>query len=133
MRMVVMLLLGMFIGAFGAVTAVSALRQTTPLTKATMAVTGSHFNQLRQLAKTERCDAALIEPHLQTMRALSSDLDSVFLPTGGDDEAFRRHRIDYRHALDAALSPVAQSCAALDASIASVGAKCKACHQEFRH
>ena len=133
MRMVVMLLLGLFVGAFGAVTAVSALRQETPLSKSVMTVSGHHFSQLRKLNQGGRCESPAIEPHLRTMRAVATDIDTAFLPTGGDDTAFRGYAGEYRQALDAALLSVAGSCPTLEATLRAVGAKCKACHRDFRH
>ena len=133
MRMIVMLVLGLFIGAFGAVTAVSALRQETPLSKSVMRVSGYHFSQLRKLKQGGRCEVSAIEPHLRTMRAVADDINAAFLPTGSDDTAFQDHADKYRQALDTALVSVAGTCPALDTTLVSVGATCKACHQEFRH
>jgi cytochrome c556 len=132
MRMLVMLVLGIAIGAFGTVTALSALRQGTAPNKGAMALTGHHFAGLRRMGDGGRCDADAIATHLRQMRAVANDLESTFLPTGADDDLFRRHSGDYRTALDHALASPPAQCDALARAVREVGARCKACHRDFR-
>ena len=132
MRMVVMLLLGLFVGALGAVTAISAMRQETPLSKATMTVAGHHAGALGDMIKSGKCDAVAAEAHLRSMRSVAQDFDAAFLPTGGDDTQFRKYGTDLLGALDAALASAPPTCEALGQAMKPVGAACKACNEDFR-
>lgn len=132
MRAVAMLVLGMFIGVFGTVTTLGALRQDTPLTRGIMAVTKYHFGAAREAVAAPECSVETVQAHLGTMRALHGDVAPAFLPTGGDDAAFKRHAGNYGRALDAALALPASDCAALAPAVSKLGDECKACHRDFR-
>jgi cytochrome c556 len=132
MRMIVMLLLGLFVGALGAVTAISAMRQETPLSKAVMSVSGHHFRALNAMVKGGNCEGAAVEAHLRTIRSVAQDFDAAFLPTGGDDTQFQKHSADFLAALDGVMTSVPTTCPALEESVKRIGAGCKACHQDFR-
>lgn len=132
MRMVIMLLLGIFIGALAAVTAVSAMRQETPLSKALMSVSGHHFRALHGMVKAEKCDSAVARNHLAAIRSAANDLETAFLPTGVDDEQFRKYATEFRAALDTSLVSVPEACPALSEELKPVGAGCKACHEDFK-
>lgn len=132
MRFVVMLLLGMAIGIFGTVTVLGAMQQGTPLPRGMMAVTGHHFGSLRKQLEAGRCEAVDIRRRLQGLDALTGDLESAFLPTGGDDARFESLAADYRRAVKTALGAAPGDCTALGATVKDLGAQCKACHNEFR-
>lgn len=132
MRMLGMLLLGIVIGALGTVMAINALRQGIAPGKAAMALTAHHSGQLRRMGESGSCDAAAIAMHLRQLRALGNELEGAFLPTGGDDDLFRRHAANYREVLDRTLAAPPLQCEPLTAAMRQVGAECKACHQDFR-
>ena len=131
MRWWVSLLVGMAVGALGAVTAIGALRQGTPLHQGAMAVTGYQFRALRGQLGAGRCDAAVAIRRLRLMRDLSEDFGSAFLPNGRD-ELFLEHRARYAAALDAALARPPATCAALQVALKPVGQACRTCHDDFR-
>ena len=66
------------------------------------------------------------------MRALANDLETVFVPTGGDDALFGQHASRYRQVLDGVLASPPTQCETLAAAMRQVGGECKACHQDFR-
>lgn len=132
MRMVVMLLLGVFIGGLGAVTAISAMRQKTPVSKAVMAVSGHHLRALDAMVESGRCEADAVDSRLRTLRAVAHDIDAVFLPGSGDDSQFRIYSGDLRAALEGAIGATPADCPALAAQLKTIGAACKACHEDFR-
>lgn len=126
MRWVAMLLLGMAIGALGAVTVVGALRQETPLRKAVMAASSQQLRQLRAEQAAGRCGAT--GDRLVTLRTLAGEFEAAFLPNGRD-ELFRRHLGAYEAALERARGV---ACPALATALRDVGRACKACHDDFR-
>jgi cytochrome c556 len=132
MRMVAMLVLGLAIGVFAAVTVISGMRQETPYSKAVMAVTKRNYDDLRALAESGRCDARVAGAHLRTLAALANDIGPAFLPTGMDDALFERHLQAYRSRVDAAFAAAPADCAALKPLVVDVGAGCKECHADFK-
>jgi cytochrome c556 len=132
MRMIGMLLLGLAIGAFGAVTIVSGMKQEVPYARAVMALSAQHFGALRKMHEAGQCDAEPIAAHLRSLRALAEDLEPAFVPTGGDDALFRRHGTEFASRVDAAMLAAPATCDALQDAIGRVGGGCKACHQDFK-
>src|SRR5687767_6294766 len=132
MRWLVLLVVGMAIGALGAVTAIGAMRHATPLPKGLMAVTGHQFETLRRQAKAGRCEPDAVAARLRTLQALVPDVEPAFLPTGRDDERFRRHLAAYAGALDAALAAPPAHCAALQLALRDIGGRCRQCHDDYR-
>lgn len=132
MRWLAVLLVGIAIGALGAVTAIGAMRHATPLPKGLMAVTGHQFGTLRQQAKTGRCARAAALERLRTLRALGDEVEQAFLPTGRDDERFRRHLADYVATLDTALASPPEQCTSLNLVLRDLGARCRQCHDDYR-
>lgn len=132
MRFVAMLVLGIIIGIFGAVSVLGAMRQATPLTRGIMAVTKHHFDASRDVVAAPDCRVEVLQSHLRTLHALQGDVVAAFVPTGGDDAAFKRYAGNYGRALDAALALPAANCAALAPAIAKLGDECKMCHRDFR-
>ena len=102
MRGLAMLLLGMAIGAFAAVTLVGAMRQATPLRKGIMAVSERQLVELRKLAAGERCEPMAAASRLQVLRGLGDDFEAALLPSGRDDAQFRRHLAHYLGTVDRA-------------------------------
>jgi cytochrome c556 len=132
MRWLVVLLVGLAVGALGAVTVIGAMRHATPLPKGLMAVTGHQFATLRRQVKAKQCPPGSAQARLRTLRALGDDVETAFLPTGRDDERFRRHLADYLGTLDAALASPPAHCAALEPVLREVGARCEQCHDDYR-
>lgn len=131
MKWIVMLLLGMLVGALGAVSVVGAMKQDTPLRKGVMAVSSHQFRDLRGQVEAGRCDAATVERRLRVMRGVAADFEPAFLPTGRDD-LFRRHQAGYVAALEAALATPPSTCASLGEAVKPIGLACRTCHDDFR-
>jgi hypothetical protein len=68
---------------------------------------------------------------LQTMRALSNDLEPAF-PDLREHRGFVAHAEQARRTLDAALAAQPADCASLRTTIDSIGETCGACHQDMR-
>jgi cytochrome c556 len=131
MRLVALLLIGLFIGALGAVAGMSALRQDTPYNRALMTVLRQQMGGLNAMREAKRCDVAEATRRIGIMHAVSHDTDAAFLPVG-DDELFRRHSEAMQSRLAQALASPPSDCAALAATVSGIGGTCKACHDDFR-
>lgn len=138
MRSVVMLVLGIVMGAVCSTMALRALSAGSEYPKGVMALMGAHIGAVRAAVKEGQCPADTIARHAATLRLVAHDIEPAFLPTGGDDEAFSAHAEEMRRVAAAlekvALEPAADGddCAAVAEAVAAVGRGCKGCHQDFR-
>lgn len=90
--------------------------------------------QMAQLSgnlDSNRCAVSDALPHLQTMRALSNDLEPAF-PELRDHRGFVAHAARARRTLDVALATPPADCASLRMTIDAIGDTCGACHQDMR-
>ena len=131
MRFVALLLIGLFIGALGAVAGMSALRQDTPYNRALMTVLRQQMGGLNAMREAKSCDASESKRRLAIMHAVSHDTDAAFLPVG-DDALFRTHSAAMQSKLAQALVSPPEDCAALAETMSGIGGTCKACHEDFR-
>src|SRR5688572_19774924 len=131
MRAVAMLVVGIAVGALGAVTAVGAMKKDIPVQKASMTLMRHHFGALRKMDEGGQCDVVAMRRHLVGLQGIAREFDA-FLPTGGDDGAFTGHAFKFTTAVDIAVAQPPADCAALGGTIKSLGSGCKACHDEFR-
>ncbi|MBS0195113.1 MAG: cytochrome c [Proteobacteria bacterium] len=123
---------GLFIGIIGTVMTLSALRSGPHMTEVLMHMQDFHMDALDANVKANRCAVTDSLPHLQTLRALSNDLEPVFLPIDKESD-FRQKASDLRAELDAALAAPPTDCVALRTTMSKIGRSCKGCHQEFRN
>ena len=127
-----MLLLGLVMGAIGAVMLMNAWRaKQDHFPDSVMTVQGWHMGQLKKNIELNRCTANDTIPHFQTLRRMADDIEPAF---GDDakDERFVKHTANFRAALDAAQSNPPLSCESLKATMGEVGGQCKACHDDFK-
>lgn len=132
MRMVVMLVLGLFIGAVGTVMALNALSQGDEFPDGVMAVLSHHTAQVRRSIEADRCDAAAIGDDVMTMRLVARDIEPAFLAEGYEDARFSDHAGHLAQRIDALQASLGQSCRAVGEAALAVGEACKRCHQDYR-
>lgn len=129
MRALLLVILGLAVGAMGATFALSALRQGTPFHSGVMAVMQHHMGALRSNVRAKQCDAKGNAPHLARMRETAADIRDAFPEMepaffGADDTLLK--------SLDAAVAAAPTTCEALVAALKPVGDACQSCHQQFR-
>ena len=132
MRYAILILLGLAIGAMGTVMAMNALHNKPDHPRSAMEMIDFHMDGLGDNLDAHRCAATDNLQHLQTLRALSNDLEPIFLPTGNDKD-FREKASNLRTALDATLASPPADCAAMQVAMKNIGHACRGCHSEFRH
>ena len=131
MRSLILVLIGLFVGAACTLIAMNALRQGTAYPNGVMAVMSAQMGALNDSVKQNRCASTDLTPRLQTLRHLGNDLEPAFLPTQ-DDERFISHASDYRAALDAALATPPSDCAAANVALDRIKNTCQSCHADFK-
>ena len=131
-RYLFLFLLGLVAGVVAAVMLLRALQaRADPFPDALMNVMAHQSAQLRDSAKANRCSTSDTMPRLQSLRALSNDIEAAF-PGLRDDDRFGTAASGLRATLDEALAAPPADCAQLAAVNEQVGQDCKACHRDFR-
>lgn len=131
-RYLFLLLLGLVIGAIGAVMAMRALdARKDHFPGSVMQVQQWHLAQLKKNVEQNRCSATDTLPHLQSLRAMANDIEPAFDDLR-EDERFTKHASAFRATLDNALATPPLNCAGVGAAADKIGEDCKACHQDFR-
>ena len=131
MRLIVLFLIGLAVGALGTLAAVNALNRHTPWQKATMAVIGHQMKGIDENVKASRCASADVMPRLQTLRLVANDIEPAFADEIKDPQ-FNRYAADLRAAADAALATPPASCKVASQALSSLGKACDNCHRDFR-
>jgi hypothetical protein len=129
MRPLLLVILGLVVGAMGATFALSALRQGTPFHRGVMAVMQHHMGVLRSNVRARQCDAKVSAGHLSRMREAAGDLHEAFPDM---DAPFYEAAGHLGTALDGAAAAAPATCAALARAVAPVGEACQACHRQYR-
>lgn len=78
------------------------------------------------------CTPARALPRLETLRALSNDLEPAF-PDLRDHRRFVAHGDQLRDAIDLAVVSPPDTCAALEMRLHDMQRTCNECHRDFRH
>lgn len=131
-RYLVLLLMGLVMGAIGAVMVLRAIdARTDKFPSSVMYVQSWHMGQMKKNIETNRCNATDTLPHLQTLRRMGDDVDFAFADLARD-ERFAKHSANFRAVLDAAQSNPPLSCESLKSTVSEIGGQCKACHDDFK-
>jgi hypothetical protein len=129
MRPLLLVILGLVVGAMGATFALSALRQGTPFHLGVMAVMQHHMGVLRGNVRANQCEAKGSLAHLSRMRDAAGDIREAF---PGMDASFYAGEHKLVTTLDGALAGTLGNCPALAAALAPIGEACQACHRQYR-
>jgi len=130
-RYLFLILLGLVLGAIGAVMLMNAWRaRQDPFPHALMHVQAWHMDQLKNDLKQNRCAATDILPHFEALRATAVDLEAAF-PKLATDQRFADHASRFRGTLNGLREAPPVSCAGVQKAVADIGEDCKACHGDF--
>ena len=132
MRYALLIVLGFVVGIIGTVMAMNARNSGPRYPHSLMAMQAFHMDALDANVKQNHCLVTDNLPHLQTLRALSNDIEPVFLPIENEQD-FRQKASNLRASIDSLLAAPPASCAAVGAAITRIDHECKACHEQFRH
>ena len=131
-RYLIVLILGLLVGVVATIMAMRAIQaRQDHFPDSVMQVMARQSQLLGESLKQNRCSINDSTPRLQSLRALSNDLELAF-PSLRDDSRFQQHASGFRAALNEALANPPADCATLAVVAEKVGSGCKACHQDFR-
>jgi cytochrome c556 len=131
MRSLVLLLVGLAVGAICALIAINALQRGTAYPNAVMAMMGQQMKAMDASVKQSRCASTDLTPRLQTLRFVANDIEPAFEDMK-DEAQFGRYSSDLRAAADAALMAPPASCKAAAAVISNLGKACDSCHRDYK-
>lgn len=127
MRQIVLLLLGMAVGAAGGVSLVNTLRQRDAYPRGIMDVMQHHYAALRDDARRGRCEQS--EQHRRVLHELTGEIGEAVYGEDIPDAPFREYQSRLAEALSA---PAPADCKALAPQLQKIGAACDACHRQYR-
>ena len=132
MRALIYILIGLLAGALLTSMLMKKLSQGSEFPKGVMAVQAHHFGALNKLTKDNRCTGAEIQPHLISMRILSTDIEPAFKSLADSEPQFVRNAADLRRVLDLQLAKGINNCADLATSVSSIKQACDNCHRDYK-
>ena len=131
MRIVVLFVVALLVGAAGTLIAVNAMHRQTPWSKATMSVIGHQMKGIDAAVKANRCTSADVSPKLQTLRQVANDIEPAFAEAITDPQ-FNRYAADLRAAADGALASPPANCKTASEVLTRLDKACDSCHRDFR-
>jgi hypothetical protein len=131
MRLLVLFLVGLAVGALGTLIAINALNRGTAYPNAVMAMMGQQMKAIDHSVKANKCAATDLVPRLQTLRLVANDIEPAFAGEI-EDAQFNRYSADLRAAADAALMAPPVSCQSASATLSNLDKACDSCHRDFR-
>ena len=131
-RYLIVLILGLLVGIVATVMGMRAIQaRQDHFPGSLMQVMARQTQLLNESLKQNRCTSNDSTPRLQSLRALSNDLELAF-PSLRDDARFQQHSSDFRAVLDKALAEPPADCEVLKVVTGQVASGCKGCHQDFK-
>jgi hypothetical protein len=126
MRLAILFLLGLAIGAIAAANITSMLRQRDAYPRGLMNVMQHDLGILREAARTQRCDARATAS-LDRLRLLAESTGTAVYGAEPPDPPFA----EYAQRLRAAIPPTLE-CKDLAQTVDRLGSACDACHRQYR-
>ena len=130
MRSLLLLLLGIALGAACSAYAVNALNRRSAYSDGVMTVMGHQMKSLGQNLKQNRCTPSDLTTQLQTLRLVANNIEPAFASMQGDAQ-FGRYASGLRAAADSALAAPLTSCALASAAVDKVDKACDSCHRDY--
>ena len=127
MRQIILLILGIVIGAAGGISISNTLRQRDAYPRGLMDVMQHHYAALRDDVRRGRCEASA--GHLATLRNLNAEIGEAVYGDDIPDAPFREYAARLSEALK---EPAPNECKALALQLQKIGDACDACHRQYR-
>ena len=132
MRMTIMLIIGLLVGALGGVKAYQTLSARTAVPRAVMTLTGYHFGALGDAIKRGHCSADAVSSDVLAMSRLALDIEPVFLPADAPQDPIFVDSADKLREGIAAMQLAMGSCDSLAAARKETSETCKNCHRNYK-
>jgi len=127
MRRIILLAVGVVVGAAGGISVVNTLRQRDAYPRGLMDVMQHHYSAMRDEVRRGRCEDSA--QHMTVLRELETEIGSAVYGDDIPDASFREFLGRLR---DAVAAPPSSDCKALAAIAEKISAACDSCHREYR-
>jgi hypothetical protein len=127
MRQVILLIVGLIVGAAAAVSVINTLRQRDAYSRGLMDVMQHHYASLRDDVRRGHCE--LSARHLDVLRNLAGEIGDAVYGEDIPESSFREYNTRLVDALNASAST---DCKALAPRVQKIGATCDECHRQYR-
>jgi len=131
MRQVVLLVIGLFVGAACAFMLARGLDQQSAYPRGLMNVMQHHMAELHRLERAGQCGAQDTAGHTARIADLSHDVLGAFGSSGKDDPHLADFTASLGRTAEAARAG-STDCPALTKTLSQLGDACEACHREYR-
>jgi hypothetical protein len=131
MRNLVVLIIGIALGALIATTIVNALARHDAFPRGVMQVMQHHYGQIRNDLRARSCSSLNPAPEKALLNALVEEIGPAVYGDATPEPPFREFTQKLRDAL-AQLPDSAASCAALAPLVSKIGSACDDCHRQYR-
>ncbi|NII09630.1 cytochrome c [Oleiagrimonas sp. C23AA] len=133
MRALLLVLLGLVVGAVGATMIGNALRLRDAYPRGVMVVMQHHLVATRKMLADPACKASKIQAQLARLDAVDSDIPSAFGADSGPlDPGFAKAAKHLQQAVTAARAVSAADCEAMAAAVSAIAQRCDDCHRQYR-
>ena len=130
-RILILLLVGTFIGAVLTFMGISTFERIHAVPNANMRLMEYHLAQTRKTARSTTCDAPAAERHLRRVGELARDADAIFATAGFDPGEFAQYREPFSVELDKGLAS-GPDCAAISVALKPIADACESCHHALK-
>ena len=127
MRNLVLLLLGLAIGALVTANVINALRQRDAYPRGLMNVMQHHYAALREQVRRKQCGAPAAG-ELALLRVSSAEVGEAVYAGDTPDAPFR----EFEQRLHDALAATPANCVDAASQLERISAACDACHRQYR-
>ena len=129
MRALILVLIGLVVGAFGTHMIQRTIQMRHAYPRAVMDIMQHHFVAMRTETKAGKCAADTTRGHLQSMLNVSREIGPAF---GTDDPHFNDLANRLRDVLQQASTTAPADCKGLAEALTSIHGHCDDCHREYR-
>ncbi|HEY4145378.1 cytochrome c [Pinirhizobacter sp.] len=129
MRAIILLVIGLAVGAMCATYAANTVAARHAYTRGVMAIMQHHATALGAQVKAGQCPADTSLDHLRRINGTAAEIESAF---AGADADFFKHAHALADASAAVIASPPADCPALKQAMAKVGETCKSCHELYR-
>jgi hypothetical protein len=131
MRILLVLALGVALGALASSAVLNALNRRDAYARGVMEVLQHQVAGLRNRVRTNTCTGASLQREKSLLAELTEEIEPSIFADSTPDPPFREYAQHLREAV-AELPTEAAGCAALAPVVTKIGNTCDACHHQYR-
>lgn len=133
MRALLLVILGLAIGAVGATMIGNVLRMRDAYPRGVMVVMQHHLSAAQKALRSRDCQVSTVVAHMRRLAAVDAEIAPAFGADSGPLEAgFANAANALQDAVTKALSRPLASCRDGSAPVAQIAQRCDDCHQRYR-